>query len=301
MSVADISLAEYAADRGLSQSGARPRLAAYIREIWQRRNFIWSFASAKSTSVYTQSRLGQVWQVLTPLLNAAVYFLIFGVLLGTRRGVTNFIPFLITGLFIFTFTQRSVIAGAKSVGGNLSLIRALHFPRASLPFSFTIVELQQLLISLALLAVIVPVVGEGERPDAQWLLLIPVLAMQILFNVGLSLIVARIGAFVRDIQQLLPFVLRTWMYASGIIFSIPVLMTRFPDYPWLRTILEINPGSVYVELSRLALMPSYRFDYIKLNGGSWGHLWWYALGWALVVFVGGFLYFWWAEERYGRG
>jgi len=128
-----------------------------------------------------------------------------------------------------------------------------------------------------------------------------VLAMQILFNVGLSLIVARIGAFVRDIQQLLPFILRTWMYASGIIFSIPVLMTRFPDYPWLRTILEINPGAVYVELSRLALMPSYRHDYVALNGGPWGHLWWYALAWALVVFIGGFLYFWWAEERYGRG
>ena len=58
---------------------------------------------------------------------------------------------------------------------------------------------------------------------------------------------------------------------------------------------------MYVELSRLALLPSYRLDYVRLYHDSWGHLWWYALGWALVVFVGGFLYFCWAEERYGRG
>ncbi len=292
------SLTDYAAERGLSQSGARPRIGAYVRQLWQRRHFIWTFASAKSVSMYTQSRLGQIWQVLTPLLNAGVYFLIFGVLLQRKSDVENYIAFLVTGVFIFTFTQRSVMAGARSIGGNLPLIRALHFPRASLPLSLTIVELQQLFVALAVLFVIV--VGTGELPTWHWLLLAPVLLLQMLFNFGLSLVVARVGAFVRDIQQLLPFVMRTWLYASGIIFSISAVLKHFSEYPWLRTVLEINPGSVYVELSRLALMKSYRQDYLASHD-SWGHLWWYALGWAVVMFVGGFLYFWRAEERYGRG
>jgi teichoic acid transport system permease protein len=295
-----MSLADYAAEQGLGQSGSRPKLGNYIRQSWQRRHFIWSFASAKSVSMYTQSRLGQLWQVLTPLLNAGVYFLIFGVLLGANKGVTNFVPFLVTGVFIFTFTQRSVIAGAKSVGTNLPLIRALHFPRSSLPFAFTIVELQQLLVSLGVLALII--IGFGELPSWDWLMLIPVLLLQMMFNFGLGLIVARIGAFVRDVQQLLPFVLRTWLYASGIIFAIPVILAQHPDKAWLAPILEVNPGSVYGELSRLALLESYRADYLNLtHNASHTHLWLYAVGWAVLVFVGGFLYFWRAEERYGRG
>nr|WP_119727159.1 ABC transporter permease [Thermomonospora amylolytica] len=294
------SLAEFAARHGLTQSAARPPLRSYVRQLWQRRTFIWNFASAKSMSMYTSSRLGQVWQVLTPLLNAGVYFLIFGVLLGTNKGVTNYTAFLITGVFVFTFTQRSLTAGAKSIGNHLSLIRALHFPRASLPFAYVIVELQQLLVSMAVLAVLVLVTGEPLSPH--WLLVVPALVLQLVFNVGISLVIARMGAFVRDIQQLLPFMTRAWLYFSGIFFMTAALAERetLREYPWIGELLQANPASVYIELVRTALIESYRGD---LAAHHWGyaHLWWYALAWALVAFIGGFWYFYRAEDRYGRG
>src|SRR6266545_7897530 len=74
------TLADFAIGHGLSQSAARPPIRQYIGQLWQRRHFIWTFASSKSISMYTTARLGQLWQVLTPLLNAGVYYLIFGVL-----------------------------------------------------------------------------------------------------------------------------------------------------------------------------------------------------------------------------
>jgi teichoic acid transport system permease protein len=297
------SLAEFATGFGLKQSAARPPMGSYIRQLWQRRHFIWAFASAKNIAMYTESRLGQVWQVLTPLLNAAVYYLIFGLLLNTSRGLPHntFIPFLVAGVFVFTFTQRSVNSGAKSVGDNLSLIRALHFPRASLPLAYTIIELQQLLVSMIVLFVIV--LGFGEPLTLNWLMLAPVLLMQLLFNVGISLTLARIGAFNRDIQQLLPFILRTWLYFSGIIYSLSGLMksSKIHEHPWIGQILEANPGYVYVELSRLSLLDSYRGYVHQTLHESTMHLWWYALGWAFVMFLVGFWFFYRAEERYGRG
>ncbi|MFE0633362.1 ABC transporter permease, partial [Streptomyces sp. NPDC058864] len=81
------SPAELAAKYGLSVSGARPTLRAYVRQLWGRRHFISAFSRARVSAQYTQARLGQLWQVLTPLLNAAVYYFIFGLLLGTDRGV----------------------------------------------------------------------------------------------------------------------------------------------------------------------------------------------------------------------
>src|SRR3569833_383116 len=211
------SLADFATGYGLKQSAARPPLGSYIRQLWQRRHFIWAFASAKNIAMYTESRLGLVWQVLTPLLNATVYYLIFGLLLNTSRGLPHntFIPFLVAGVFVITFTQRSVNSGAKSVGDNLSLIRALHFPRASLPLAYTIIELQQLLVSMVVLFAIV--LGFGEPLTFNWLLLLPVLIMQLTFNIGICLALARIGAFIRDILLLLSFVLRTWRFFCGVI------------------------------------------------------------------------------------
>ena len=98
---------------GSRRAGPVPAFAEYVRQLWDRRHFISAFASAKMTAQYSQAKLGQVWQVATPLLNALVYYFIFGLLIGTRDGVPDFVPFLVTGVFIFTFTQSSVMAGTQ--------------------------------------------------------------------------------------------------------------------------------------------------------------------------------------------
>jgi hypothetical protein len=62
-------LAEMAAQYGLRPSSARPSLASYLALVWQRRYFIVAYATARNVAMYTEARLGHLWQVLTPLLN----------------------------------------------------------------------------------------------------------------------------------------------------------------------------------------------------------------------------------------
>jgi teichoic acid transport system permease protein len=283
--------AELAAKYGLAVSGARPRLGEYVTQLWARRHFISAFARAKVHAQYTTARLGQLWQVMTPLLNAAVYYLIFGLLLGTSRGVDNYIPFLVTGVFIFTFTQSSVLAGTKAISGNLGLVRALHFPRASLPISITLQQLQQLMMSMGVLLVIV--VMSGEVPSASWLLVIPALILQSIFNAGLAMAMARLGSKITDLSQLMPFLLRTWMYTSGVMYN---LSAKLHDAPHIvKFLLEINPIAIYIDLMRFALIDSFTAAQLP------PHVWLLAGLWALFAGVGGFVYFWKAEEEYGRG
>ncbi|MEU6125487.1 ABC transporter permease [Streptomyces sp. NPDC047123] len=285
--------AELAARHGLTVSGARPSLPAYVRQLWQRRHFITAFATAKLTAQYSQAKLGQLWQVMTPLLNAAVYYFIFGVLMDTKRDVDDYVPFLVTGVFIFTFTQQSVMAGTRAISGSLGLVRALHFPRASLPISYCLQQLQQLLFSMCALLVIL--LCFGVPPTASWLLVIPALALQFTFNTGLALVMARLGSKTPDIAQLMPFVLRTWMYVSGVMWSIDAVLKnqRLPHA--VQVLLESNPAAVYIDLMRFALIDSFQRDQLPQ------HVWAWALGWALLAGVGGFIYFWKAEETYGRG
>jgi teichoic acid transport system permease protein len=288
-----LSAADLAAKYGLAVSGARPGLVEYVRQLWGRRHFILAFSQAKLTAQYSQAKLGQLWQVATPLLNAAVYFLIFGLILKADRGMERevYIPFLVTGVFVFTFTQSSVMAGVRAISGNLGLVRALHFPRAALPISFSLQQLQQLLFSMIVLFVVA--VGFGSYPQLSWLLIVPILVLQFLFNTGLAMIMARMGAKTPDLAQLMPFVMRTWMYASGVMFSIPVMLEEHPE--WIADILQWNPAAIYMDLMRFALVDGYGSENLP------PHVWAVAAGWAVLVAVGGFVYFWKAEERYGRG
>ncbi|MFF8840604.1 ABC transporter permease [Streptomyces sp. NPDC015130] len=278
---------------GLTVSGARPSLPAYVRQLWSRRDFIAAFATARLTAQYSQARLGQVWQVMTPLLNAAVYYAIFGVLMNAEHGVPDYVPFLLTGIFVWTFTSDTVLAGTRAISGNLGLVRALHFPRASLPISLVLQQLQQLLLSLTALVVILACCG--EFPARSWLLAVPALLCQALFNTGVALALARLAARTPDISQLMPFVLRTWLYASGVMWSIQNLASsgRFPDAVVL--VLRCNPAAVYIDLMRFALIESYTAAQLP------PHVWALAVGWALLAFSGGFIWFWKAEETYGRG
>ncbi|MEV5171873.1 ABC transporter permease [Streptomyces flaveolus] len=290
---ADDDLAALAARHGLSVSGARPTLPEYVRQLWARRHFISAFATAKLTAQYSQAKLGQVWQVMTPLLNAAVYYFIFGVLLGTKHNVSDYVPFLVTGVFIWTFTQSSIMAGTRAISGNLGLVRALHFPRAALPISFALQQLQQLLFSMVALVVIL--LCFGVPVSASWVLALPALALQFTFNAGVSMVLARMGAKTPDIAQLMPFVLRTWMYVSGVMWSIDKLADK-DDLPHFVTVLlEINPAAVYIDLMRFALIDSFHASQLP------PHVWAAAIGWALAAGIGGFIYFWKAEETYGRG
>lgn len=288
-----MSSADLAAKYGLSVSGARPGLVEYIRQLWSRRHFILAFSQAKLTAQYAQAKLGQLWQVATPLLNALVYYLIFALILGTKKGISNevFIPFLVTGVFVFTFTQSSVMAGVRAISGNLGLVRALHFPRASLPISFALQQLQQLLFSMIVLFVIA--IAFGSYPSLSWLLIIPALALQFVFNTGLALMMARLGSNTPDLAQLMPFIMRTWMYASGVMFSIPVMLKGKPS--WIADVLQWNPAAIYMDLIRFALIDGYGSENLP------PHVWGFAIGWAILFGVLGFVYFWKAEERYGRG
>ncbi|MCX4768374.1 ABC transporter permease [Streptomyces sp. NBC_01260] len=288
-----LSSAELAAKHGLTVSGARPGLFEYVRQLRGRRHFIMAFSRAKLTAQYSQAKLGQLWQVATPLLNAAVYFIIFGLILGTKKGIPQdvFIPFLVTGVFVFTFTQSSVMAGVRAISGNLGLVRALHFPRASLPISFSLQQLQQLLYSMIVLVAVT--VGFGSYPRLSWLLVVPALVMQFFFNTGLALIMARLGSKTPDLAQLMPFIMRTWMYASGVMFSIPVMLADKPS--WIADVLQYNPAAIYMDLVRFAMIDGYGSENLP------SHVWVVGLAWALLVGVAGFVYFWKAEERYGRG
>ncbi|MGW0362371.1 ABC transporter permease [Streptomyces sp. NPDC002990] len=287
------SAAELAAAHGLTVSGARPTLPRYIRQLWARRHFVTAYASARLQATYSTARLGQLWHLVTPLLNAAVYFFIFGIVMRASHGVPDYVPFLITGVFVWDFIGSSINAGTRSVHSNLGLVRALHFPRASLPLSAVVQLFQQLLITMGALAVLL--CAFGQTPGPSWLLALPTLLLMAVFAAGCAMVLARIGSKSPDVSQLMPFVLRTWMYSSGVMWSIDQMLKTDHLPHWMLLVLKTNPAAVYIDLMRFALIDSFQAASLP------HHVWPIAIGWAVLAGAGGFVYFWKSEEEYGRG
>ena len=273
----------------LRRVGIRLPLREYLRELWRRREFAITVPLGELKAQNQDSALGQVWHLLNPLLLIAVYYLIFGVLLQVedRRGVDNYLPFLIVGVIVFDFTRSSIQAGARMIVKNRKLVQSINFPRAILPLSAIVSEAISHLYALPVMLVLISLVRGGPPPQWTWLLLVVVFVLQSMFNLGISMVVARLSFHFRDVQQLLPFILRLYFYSSGVL--IPINADVIPS-PILVTILQLNPAYLIVEMAREA----------ALVGPLDPKVWLLGAAWSVAMLVGGFWFFRAAENEYGR-
>ncbi|MEE1617855.1 ABC transporter permease [Brachybacterium sp. J153] len=265
----------------------RPPLGTYLRELWERRHFIWYDARQRSSTQNTSTRLGNVWLFLRPLIDAAFYWVIFGVLMGVDRGVDNFPAFLIIGLLMFRATGSAISSGAMLMRGSKSMIRAFNFPRAAVPISSVLQASMSSVATMIVICFAITIIPPFAPPNLMWPLIIPIFLLQALLNLGITFITARIGFHLPDMANVLSVVSRFLMYGSGVIFPIEA----FIKHPTIREIVMLNPVYRILDMSRTVL----------IDGAVPALDSWLILGaWVLVLLVGGFVYFSRGEEIYGR-
>ena len=273
--------------RRLQRVGARPGFVDYLIKVWDYRHFISYDARARVQSGNRRDRLGSIWLILNPVLNGLTYYLIFGLLLQTGAGIENFVGYLVIGIFLFQFSSRSITNGARSIQQNRAVIQAFSFPRATLPIAVNMRELFANIPVLIVMVLIVMVLPPTEEVTWRWLLILPALALQWIFNLGVGLILARVISKVNDVVHLLSFALRALMYASAVFYS----YERFIDHPVLLQILQLNPLFNVLDIVRDCLLYAQVPDW-----QSWAIL----ASWAFGALAIGAVYFWRAEETYGR-
>jgi len=267
----------------LTQMGLRPPLLTYVKQTWQKRDFMSSMAVFRMRGQMEENRLGFLWFIIRPILDSLIYGAIFGVLQGNSRP-PDYVAYVVTGVFLFNFFTASFADGGQSIIGSRVLVQTLAFPRATLPLSRVLQDLYSMLPSIALLPFILML--RGHYPSFQWLLLIPLIVLLTLFCSGAAMLAARVTVHLRDLSQLIPVISRLLFYTSGVLFDVNKIFT---GHPLVVTLYNFHPLYQVLRIARGVMMGT---DYPL-------HYWIDFSAWSVAVFILGLIYFWAAEERYG--
>lgn len=274
---------------GLALVGARQPLGSYIRSVWDRRGFAWIMALYANEAKTAHTRLGRWWTIIQPTIQVSIYGLIFGFILGANKP-DNFLPYLFTGVFFFTFMSGCLVAGSKAITGNSGLVTSINFPRVILPVQTVIRQMVTFIQTLPILLILVLGYEILVFKTIKWeivLLPIPIVLMAF-FGFGVAATAARMHARLRDLDQLIPFMNRVLFYASGVFFSIDKALE---GHPFWAAAMRINPFYDFMELARGALVTGYSWDWSLAL---------VCLVWAIVAPVFGLIFFWRGEETYGN-
>ena len=211
-------------------------LATLVRQRQLVSDFAWRDLRAR----YKGSVLGFAWSFLNPLLQLAVYYLLFGVLLPVPRlnaagqpPTYGYAVFLFTGLLPWTYFASSLQAGASVVLSNAGLVKKVHMPLQVLPAAAVLSSLANFALSLVVLAVVLVVAGV---PPHATLVYVPlILAVQTLLNLGFAYALGALAVFFRDVLHILAIVLTLWYFLTPIVvaYQRAVLDGLAPEWGWL--------------------------------------------------------------------
>jgi teichoic acid transport system permease protein len=257
-----------------------PPIGPYVRELWRRREFALELSRTKLQAQHFDTVFGQLWLVLNPMMLALVYFVLVDILRQGERP-PGFFAHLTAGIFAYYFVSGAVRDGVKSVvkGGRLVLNTA--FPRTLLPLSTVITAFTRFIPTFVIYIPIHIVSDLPVGPQLLWLF--PIFFCLALVAAGLSMFVAALQVYFRDVKSFLPYVLRIWLYASPVLYY----ASEVPEkWEWL---IKVNPiGAILAAWDSVLNAGHAPLASDMLLGFAWG----------IALFVGGALFFMSREREF---
>lgn len=207
-----------------------------LRELWNYREMTMSLVKRDLKSRYKGSVLGFFWMFLNPLLQLAVYTVVFGYLM--KSNIERFYLFLFVALVPWFFFSTCLSAGTSVVISQQDLVKKIYFPRQILPISFTISQFINMVLSFIVVFVIVVFSGVGISFKA--LLFLPVVMLiEFILALGVAFLVSAITVYLRDLEHILSIVSMAWMYMTPIVYPIDIVPEAIMPIYYFNPMTEI--------------------------------------------------------------
>jgi ABC-type polysaccharide/polyol phosphate export permease len=288
------------ADKKLSLPGrisyAAHRLFAHLIELWGYRELVRNLVMRDLKVRYRNSVLGVLWSLFNPLLMMVVFTVVFTVM-TPYSDVKKFPVFVLCGILPWNFFSSSVIGAIRSIVDNAPLVNKVYFPREILPISVVLANLVNFLLALIVLFALLIAF---QVPFTGWALLLPVvIIVQVIFTVGVSLIMATANVFYRDTQVIMEVLMLAWFFVTPIFYSGQILPHDYPVWGMnidvFRWVNILNPMASIIATYRVIL-------YGSGEGGASPEFYFFmrTLLTSLAILAAGSLIFYRSSHKFGE-
>ncbi|KXS45451.1 MULTISPECIES: ABC transporter permease [Methanohalophilus] len=218
----------------------------HLNNLYAYRELIWQLAWSEFKLRYKNSILGYFWSLLEPMLMLTVLYVVFSNLM--RVQVEYFQLFLLLGIILWNFLSRATSIGMNSIVGKADMIKKIYFPRDIFVISSCITAL---LMSIFESLIFISFMAIFRVPISTNLIYVPFILIFLFFiSLGLTLALAALNVFYRDVQFIWQVILQAGFFATPILYTIDI----FPAY--LQKIVLLNPVAIMIISARHTIIYS---------------------------------------------
>lgn len=226
-----------------------------FKNLYEYRELLKSSIKKDVGGKYKNSVLGVLWSFLYPLLQIAVYAIVFPLIM--RSNMENYTVFVCCGLIPWNFFSTAISRSSFTMIENGNILKKVYFPREILPISVVTSEAVNFVISTIIILAFVLGTGMGLT---WYVIFYPViLLIQYILLIGISLFVSSITVYFRDLQHFIGIALQLLFYATPIVYATNIIPE---SYQW---ILRLNPMTFIIDGYRSIFYYQQQPDFITLG------------------------------------
>lgn len=202
-----------------------------IKEIYTYREMLFNLVRRDLRARYKASMLGFLWTFINPLMQLAIYSIVFPYLMKVTE--ENYTMFLFVALLPWTAFTASIQNGTTCIIGNADMVKKIYFPRSILPLSVVCTNMINYLYCMVIVLVVLPLSGIGFSWYILWFPIIFII--EFLLAYGFCLILSALNVAYRDIEHIVGIITMAWFYATPILYNMDVLPEK------ILTLYKANP------------------------------------------------------------
>ena len=213
-------------------------VAQHLGSLWSYRELLGNLVRKELKVRYKNSALGFLWSLANPALYLLVFTIVFQVVL--KAGIPSFAIFLLSGLLAWNLFSTSLGGAVGSITGNASLVNKVYFPREILPLAAIGANCVHFLLQAVVLLLAIAI--SPISFDLAWLwMVIPALAVLLLFTAACSVFLSCVNVYARDTQHLLELLLLAWFWLTPIVYQWALPAQKLEENGFSPMLTLLNP------------------------------------------------------------
>lgn len=214
-----------------------------IKEIFKYRELLKNNVKKEVRGRYKNSILGVMWTFLNPLLQIAVYAMIFPYILKQQQ--PYYLIFVCVGLIPWSFFTTTIIQSTNTIIGNANIVKKVYFPREILPLSVVLSGAINFLI--ATIIILAFCIGGGKGITWHIIIFPIILLLQMILQLAISFVLSAVTVYIRDIEHFVQIVLMLMFYATPIVYSTATLDGSTTTARFMKKVIMLNPMTTIIE------------------------------------------------------